>query len=62
MWAFILAFLVFAGFTFWAFVVGTAEGMADAPRYSNTPLVIFIFGALLAIVIACTHWLTFLGW
>lgn len=62
MWAFIVAILVFIGFIFFAFLIGSADAMADAPRADKTPLVVFIAGIAISLLIASTHWLSHWGW
>lgn len=61
MGAFIIAGLVLAGALGLAFIVALAQGMATAPHYDSTPATIAISGAVLAALIAASHWLH-IGW
>ena len=62
MWAFIIAGIVFLITVAIAFVIGYAQGMADAPVYDNTPLHVLIGGTILSILIILSHWFPHLGW
>ena len=63
MWAFIIAILTFLGFTILAFYVGTRQSEFGTPSItSNAPFNIFSVGVSLALLIAASHWFSWLGW
>jgi hypothetical protein len=62
MGAFIVAGLIMVGTVLLSLFVGFAESMATAPRYDNSPLVVFAVGTALSVLVAATHWLPHIGW
>lgn len=62
MGAFIIAAFILTGALALAFLVAFAQGMATAPQYDNTPQAIAIGGAVIATLVASSHWWPHIGW
>jgi ABC-type antimicrobial peptide transport system permease subunit len=62
MWAFIIAGIVLVGSVLLALFIAFAQGMATAPSYDDTPRNTMIGGAIIAALIAGSHWFPHLGW
>lgn len=62
MWAFIVAGLIFVGFTLFAMLLSYANGMRTAPQAETGALQVFLWGVVIAGIVALTHWMPHLGW